>query len=122
MSNQRLHVAANNLDVRGLSVGVGGGGGGLTAGARFIAGRNMGVVGGSGGGGSGSGVSSTCSSGSVSPIPIPVIAISPGDESSESEIETEPAKIFHRRVSTKRNVNSSVSILLSRLKINSKSH
>ncbi|XP_073819410.1 diacylglycerol kinase eta isoform X3 [Musca autumnalis] len=57
-----------------------------------------------------SGGSSACSSGSVSPIPIPVIAISPGDESSESEIEAEPAKIFHRRVSTKRNVNSSVAI------------
>lgn len=92
MSNQRLHVATATLDVRG------------GRGARFVPGRS-GV-----GGGSGSGVSSTCSSGSVSPIPIPVIAISPGDESSESEIETEPAKIFHRRVSTKRNVNSSVSI------------
>lgn len=57
-----------------------------------------------------SGGSSACSSGSVSPIPIPVIAISPGDESSESEIEAEPARIFHRRVSTKRNVNSSVRI------------
>lgn len=54
--------------------------------------------------------SSACSSASVSPIPIPVIAISPGDESSESEIEAEPAKIFHRRVSTKRYVNSSVRI------------
>ncbi|XP_037891184.1 diacylglycerol kinase eta isoform X3 [Glossina fuscipes] len=57
-----------------------------------------------------SGISSICSSGSVSPLPIPVIAISPGDESSESEIETEPAKIFHRRVSTKRNVGKSVAI------------
>ncbi|XP_013118347.1 diacylglycerol kinase eta isoform X3 [Stomoxys calcitrans] len=64
----------------------------------------------SGGGGGRSAGSSTCSSASVSPIPIPVIAISPGDDSSESEIEAEPAKIFHRRVSTKRNVNSSVAI------------
>uniref|UniRef100_A0A8D8FDX3 Diacylglycerol kinase eta n=1 Tax=Culex pipiens TaxID=7175 RepID=A0A8D8FDX3_CULPI len=29
-----------------------------------------------------------------------------GDESSESENETEPAKIFHRKLSTKRNVKS----------------
>ncbi|XP_037942934.1 diacylglycerol kinase eta-like [Teleopsis dalmanni] len=55
-----------------------------------------------------SGRSSACSSGSISPIPI--IAISPGDESSESEIETEPARIFHRRVSTKRNINSTAAI------------
>ncbi|XP_046804987.1 diacylglycerol kinase eta isoform X7 [Lucilia cuprina] len=89
MSNQRLHVATN----RGGG-GTGGGFLGTGGGARFVR----------------SGASSTCSSGSVSPIPIPVIAISPGDESSESEIETEPAKIFHRRVSTKRNVNSSVAI------------
>uniref|UniRef100_A0A240SW77 PH domain-containing protein n=1 Tax=Glossina austeni TaxID=7395 RepID=A0A240SW77_GLOAU len=71
------------------------------------------ICGGGGGGGGGSitsGISSICSSGSVSPLPIPVIAISPGDESSESEIETEPAKIFHRRVSTKRNVGKSVAI------------
>lgn len=92
MSNQRLHVATAALNVRA---------GGGVVGGRFVPGRIS----------AGSGVSSTCSSGSVSPIPIPVIAISPGDESSESEIETEPAKIFHRRVSTKRNVNSSVSIL-----------
>lgn len=55
------------------------------------------------------GRSSVCSSASVSPIPI--ISISPGDDSSESEIETEPAKSFHRRVSTKRNINSSVRYL-----------
>ncbi|XP_062121419.1 diacylglycerol kinase eta isoform X8 [Drosophila sulfurigaster albostrigata] len=55
-----------------------------------------------------SGLSSACSSGSVSPVPIiPIIAISrDGDETeSESEIETEPARIFHRRMSTKRNSN-----------------
>uniref|UniRef100_A0A1A9ZRS9 PH domain-containing protein n=1 Tax=Glossina pallidipes TaxID=7398 RepID=A0A1A9ZRS9_GLOPL len=68
------------------------------------------ICGGGGGGSITSGISSICSSGSGSPLPIPVIAISPGDESSESEIETEPAKIFHRRVSTKRNVGKSVAI------------
>ncbi|EDS39383.1 conserved hypothetical protein [Culex quinquefasciatus] len=31
-----------------------------------------------------------------------------GDESSESENETEPAKIFHRKLSTKRNVKSAL--------------
>ncbi|XP_017057132.1 LOW QUALITY PROTEIN: diacylglycerol kinase eta [Drosophila ficusphila] len=51
-----------------------------------------------------SGRSSACSSGSISPVPIiPIIAIShDGDESeSESEIETEPARLFQRRMSTK---------------------
>ncbi|XP_052837076.1 diacylglycerol kinase eta isoform X2 [Drosophila gunungcola] len=51
-----------------------------------------------------SGRSSACSSGSLSPVPIiPIIAIShDGDESeSESEIETEPARLFQRRMSTK---------------------
>ncbi|XP_044312819.1 diacylglycerol kinase eta isoform X3 [Drosophila rhopaloa] len=51
-----------------------------------------------------SGRSSACSSGSFSPVPIiPIIAIShDGDESeSESEIETEPARLFQRRMSTK---------------------
>lgn len=55
-----------------------------------------------------SGLSSVCSSGSISPVPIiPIIAISrDGDESeSESDIETEPARIFQRRMSTKRNNN-----------------
>ncbi|XP_064545646.1 diacylglycerol kinase eta isoform X2 [Drosophila montana] len=57
-----------------------------------------------------SGLSSACSSGSVSPVPIiPIISISrDGDESeTESEIDTEPARIFHRRMSTniKRNNN-----------------
>lgn len=33
-----------------------------------------------------------------------------GDESSESENETEPAKIFHRKLSTKRNVKSAVGL------------
>uniref|UniRef100_A0A1A9W1M3 PH domain-containing protein n=1 Tax=Glossina brevipalpis TaxID=37001 RepID=A0A1A9W1M3_9MUSC len=65
---------------------------------------------GDGGGSITSGISSICSSDSISPLPIPVISISPGDESSESEIETEPAKIFHRRVSTKRNVGKSAAI------------
>ncbi|TDG47986.1 hypothetical protein AWZ03_005604 [Drosophila navojoa] len=59
-----------------------------------------------------SGLSSACSSGSVSPVPIiPIISISrDGEESeTESEIETEPARIFHRRMSThsKRNTNLS---------------
>ncbi|KFB43894.1 hypothetical protein ZHAS_00011744 [Anopheles sinensis] len=31
-----------------------------------------------------------------------------GDESSESENETEPAKIFHRKLSTKKDVKSAV--------------
>lgn len=31
-----------------------------------------------------------------------------GDESSESDGETEPAKSFHRRLSTNREINSSV--------------
>ncbi|XP_039231591.1 diacylglycerol kinase eta isoform X11 [Drosophila yakuba] len=51
-----------------------------------------------------SGRSSACSSGSLSPVPIiPIISIShDGDESeSESEIETEPARLFQRRMSTK---------------------
>lgn len=51
-----------------------------------------------------SGRNSACSSGSISPVPIiPIIAIShDGDESeSESEIETEPARLFQRRMSTK---------------------
>ncbi|KMZ02079.1 diacylglycerol kinase eta isoform X11 [Drosophila simulans] len=51
-----------------------------------------------------SGRSSACSSGSISPVPIiPIISIShDGDESeSESEIETEPARLFQRRMSTK---------------------
>ncbi|KAH8241167.1 hypothetical protein KR032_001023 [Drosophila birchii] len=51
-----------------------------------------------------SGRSSAFSSGSISPVPIiPIIAIShDGDESeSESEIETEPARLFQRRMSTK---------------------
>lgn len=57
-----------------------------------------------------SGLSSACSSGSVSPVPIiPIISISrDGEESeTESEIDTEPARIFHRRMSThsKRNNN-----------------
>lgn len=59
---------------------------------------------------SSSGRNSACSSGSVSPIP--TIAISTGDESSESEIETEPARIFHRRLSTKRHINVAVSVTL----------
>lgn len=63
-----------------------------------------------------SGLSSACSSGSVSPVPIiPIISISrDGDESeTESEIDTEPARMFHRRMSTniKRN-NNLVSIQL----------
>lgn len=33
----------------------------------------------------------------------------PGDESSESENETEPARVFHRRVSTSKTLNGSVS-------------
>lgn len=33
-----------------------------------------------------------------------------GDESSESENETEPAKIFHRKLSTKKDVKSAVGI------------
>lgn len=33
-----------------------------------------------------------------------------GDESSESENEPEPAKIFHRKLSTKRDVKSAVSV------------
>lgn len=33
----------------------------------------------------------------------------PGDESSESENETEPARVFHRRVSTSKTINGSVS-------------
>ncbi|XP_017960247.1 diacylglycerol kinase eta isoform X9 [Drosophila navojoa] len=62
-----------------------------------------------------SGLSSACSSGSVSPVPIiPIISISrDGEESeTESEIETEPARIFHRRMSThsKRNTNLSAII------------
>ncbi|XP_070063164.1 diacylglycerol kinase eta isoform X5 [Drosophila virilis] len=57
-----------------------------------------------------SGLSSACSSGSISPVPIiPIISISrDGDDSeTESEIDTEPARIFHRRMSTniKRNNN-----------------
>ncbi|XP_023034005.1 diacylglycerol kinase eta-like [Drosophila willistoni] len=55
-----------------------------------------------------SGRSSACSSGSISPVPIiPIISISrDGDETeSESEIEMEPARIFQRRMSTKRNNN-----------------
>ncbi|XP_033167999.1 diacylglycerol kinase eta isoform X4 [Drosophila mauritiana] len=51
-----------------------------------------------------SGRSSACSSGSISPVPIiPIISIShDGDESeSESEIETEPARLFQRRMSIK---------------------
>uniref|UniRef100_B3NYS3 GG14230 n=1 Tax=Drosophila erecta TaxID=7220 RepID=B3NYS3_DROER len=51
-----------------------------------------------------SGRSSACSSGSISPVPIiPIISIShDGDESeSESEIETEPVRLFQRRMSTK---------------------
>lgn len=40
-----------------------------------------------------------------------VIAGSPADESSESEIEIESAKIFHRRISTKRDANNSVNNL-----------
>ncbi|XP_053969270.1 diacylglycerol kinase eta-like [Anastrepha ludens] len=55
-----------------------------------------------------SGRNSACSSGSVSPIPI--IAISTGDESSESEIEAEPVRIFHRRLSTKRNITTTATI------------
>lgn len=34
-----------------------------------------------------------------------------GDESSESENETEPAKIFHRKLSTKKDVKSAVGIV-----------
>ncbi|EDW38197.1 GL12460 [Drosophila persimilis] len=55
-----------------------------------------------------SGRSSGCSSGSLSPVPIiPIISISrDGDDTeSESEIETEPARLFQRRMSTKRNNN-----------------
>lgn len=90
MSNQRLHVAAASA-LESLSSG----------GVRLKPGKR----------GGSSVANSPCSSGSVSPIPIPVIAISPGDESSESDIDAEPAKIFHRRVSTKRNANSSVNTI-----------
>ncbi|XP_017144905.1 diacylglycerol kinase eta isoform X1 [Drosophila miranda] len=60
-----------------------------------------------------SGRSSGCSSGSLSPVPIiPIISISrDGDDTeSESEIETEPARLFQRRMSTKRNNNLSAII------------
>lgn len=32
------------------------------------------------------------------------------DDSSESEIETEPAKVFHRRISTNKEIKAAVSI------------
>lgn len=59
---------------------------------------------------SGSGLNSSgCSSVSVSPLPIPIISISAGDDSSESDIDNEPALIFHRRLSTKHGLGTTVS-------------
>lgn len=54
------------------------------------------------------------SSSSRTPSPLPkdvtqAIAAAAIDESSESENETEPARIFQRRVSTSKNLNGSVS-------------
>ncbi|XP_050317995.1 diacylglycerol kinase eta-like [Bactrocera neohumeralis] len=97
MSNTKdtLHVGSY------LNYGAQGGSRGLAAAAAMAFGR---------GSAASSGRNSACSSGSVSPIP--TIAISTGDESSESEIETEPARIFHRRLSTKRNINAAVSVAL----------
>ncbi|XP_017861208.1 PREDICTED: diacylglycerol kinase eta isoform X8 [Drosophila arizonae] len=62
-----------------------------------------------------SGLSSACSSGSVSPVPIiPIISISrDGEESeTESEIEPEPARIFHRRMSTHSKRNNNLSAII----------
>lgn len=57
------------------------------------------------------------SSSSRTPSPLPkdvtqaiAAATAAIDESSESENETEPARIFQRRVSTSKNLNGSVSI------------
>lgn len=55
------------------------------------------------------------SSSSRTPSPLPkdvtqaIAAAATVDESSESENETEPARIFQRRVSTSKNLNGSVS-------------
>ncbi|XP_023175695.1 diacylglycerol kinase eta-like [Drosophila hydei] len=62
-----------------------------------------------------SGLSSACSSGSVSPVPIiPIISISRDGEDSEteSEIETEPARIFHRRMSTSSKRNNNMAAII----------
>lgn len=60
------------------------------------------------------------SSSSRTPSPLPkdvtqaiAAATAAVDESSESENETEPARIFQRRVSTSKNLNGSVSIFVS---------